>query len=494
MTGSVIEMAPVQQSSTRSGRESFDRIDMGARIEEGQLYQQQRTRNKNDESETRTRDLNRGVEDTEGLDYPDGGFKAYLVLFGCFCGLTVCLGFINSIGAVSGYLSIHQLSNLPASTISWIFSIYLCLAYGTGIFIGSLFDKKGAFKILACSTALIFLGLMATANCVEVWQFILSFISLGVGNGIGLPPLVAVINQWFFKKRGQAIGIATCGGSAGAILFTLTLRHLYFEFGFVWAMRTVAFMCLTLMSIATALAKERITRDPKSKPNRHQQQIDDEIAFEKSFWDRVLQALDPHRLNNLDLKFCFLVTGAFMGELSLILTLTYFPSYAIARGFSESDSYLLLTVWNATGILGRWLPGYVSDKLGRFNVNIIMILGLNICLFVIWLPFGGKGLNVLYAFAALGGFYSASVLSMVPTCLAQITLASELGKKYSIVNAFMSVGNLVVIPIGASIISKGSIHDYNMFVVLVACLALGAFIFWTLSRFMIVGTKLNIKV
>lgn len=418
--------------------------------------------------------------DSEGLDYPDGGLKAYTVLFGSFCGLVVCLGFINSIGVVQAYVSLHQLAHLPATTIAWIFAIYLCLAYGTGIFVGSFFDKKGAFWLLVLSTIFIFVGLMGTASSVQIWHFILSFIALGVGNGVGLPPLVSVINQWFFKKRGFCIGMATCGGSVGGVVFPFLLRYLYTHYGYVWALRILAFVCLGLMLTSVVFAKERITRDPKPK-------LDLTLA---EMWRRF----DFHRWKNIDLKFWYLAAGGFMAEMSLILVVTYFPSYAIVHGTSESDSYLLLTVWNSTGILGRWLPGYISDKVGRFNINVLMLCGFNLCIFVMWLPFGGHGLRVLYPYAALGGFFSASVLSMLPVCLAQITAAKELGKKYSIVNAILSVGNLVVVPVGASIINGESPHDYDRFVVLVGVLSVLGTFFWVLSRYMIVGMKLNGKV
>lgn len=426
-------------------------------------------------------------DEDETLDYPDGGLQAYLVLFGSFCGLIVCLGFINSIGVVQAYVSLHQLAHLPASTIAWTFSIYLCLAYGSGIFIGSLFDKKGAFWLLVFSTGFIFMGLMGTASSTHIWHFILSFIALGVGNGVGLPPLISVINHWFFKKRGACIGIATCGGSIGGIIFPILLRYLYSRYDYMWAIRIVAFVCLALMLLSVVFAKERITRDPKIT---EQEQGNKLLAA----WNQFIHNFNKEQLQNVDLKFWFLVVGAFMAELSLILVVTYFPSYAIVHGTSESDSYLLLTVWNATGVLGRWLPGYISDKLGRFNVNVLMLLGFNLCILVIWLPFGGVSLRVLYTYAALGGFFASSVLSMLPTCLAQITVSKELGKKYSIVNAFLSIGNLVVIPIGASIINQGTAHDYDMFVILVAVLSVLGTVFWTLSRYMIVGLKVNVKV
>ena len=141
--------------------------------------------------------------------------------------------------------------------------------------------------------------------------------------------------------------------------------------------------------------------------------------------------------------------------MSLILLVTYFPSYAIAQGASESTSLLLLTVWNATGILGRWIPGFVSDIYGRYNVYVFMLILYCLCIFVLLYPFGSSE-KILYAFAGVGGYCSGSILGLLPTCLSQITPVNEIGTKYGILNAVLSLANLFGIPIAASIIKDGT--------------------------------------
>lgn len=420
------------------------------------------------------------VETTE--EYPDGGWRAYLVVFGSFLGLIVNMGLINSIGAIQAYVSTHQLAHVPASSVAWIFSIYLAVAYVVGIFIGPIFDRHGSLELLVAATILIFAGLMGTASSSKIAHFILSFIAIGVGNGIGLPPLVSVINHWFLKKRGNCTGIATSGGSAGGLVFPLLLRHMYSTAGFVWAIRTLAFVCLGCMICAVLLAKERFSREPEPENNV------------ESKWKKFQNKVGLFSLNKLqDKTYALMIAGVFCTELALVLILTYFATYAIAQGVSESTSYLLLTVWNATGILGRWLPGLASDFYGKFNVNIVTLFGLDLCVLLLWLPFGSS-LKALYAFAAIGGYFSGLILSMVPSCLAQISPVSEFGERYGILNAILSIGNLVGLPIGAAIIGNGSVHNYSVFVGLVGALLIVGTILWIFSRASVVGTRFNVKV
>ncbi|KAL6454210.1 MCH5 Riboflavin transporter MCH5 [Candida maltosa Xu316] len=419
-------------------------------------------------------------------DYPDGGIKAYSVILGSFMGLVVNLGLINSIGAIQAYVSTHQLSGLKETSISWIFSIYLSLAYAGGLVVGPLFDRKGPLEILIVSTAFIFLGLMGAAQSVEIWQFILSFISLGIGNGLGMTPLIGVISHWFSKKRGNCTGLATSGGSVGGLIFPLMLRHSYVVYGYVWAIRILAFTCLGFMICSICLVKERFRVDKTSQDEEEQSSSVKKISFEV-----LISKIKG--MNAKDFKYIYVILGAFFAELSLVLLVTYFASYAIANGVSESTAYLLLTVWNATGILGRWIPGFISDIYGRFNVNIVMLFSYCLCILVLLYPFGAS-LKVLYAFAGVGGYCSGSILGLLPACLSQITPVNEIGTKYGILNFILSLANLFGIPIAAAIIKNGTPKEYDNFVVLVGCLAVAGTLFWSCSRVAIVGFKLNVKV
>lgn len=164
---------------------------------------------------------------------PDGGFKAYSVLVGSFFTILTNLGLINSIGAIQAYVSQHQLEGISAISVSWIFSIYLCLAYGVGLVTGSIFDKKGPLGLLIVSTILIVAGLFGAADSKTVYQFILSFMAVGISNGLSLTPSVGVINHWFSNKKiGTIQGLSTSAGSLGGLAFPLLLRYLYPNYGF----------------------------------------------------------------------------------------------------------------------------------------------------------------------------------------------------------------------------------------------------------------------
>lgn len=432
-------------------------------------------------------------EAEDNKEYPDGGIKAYLVVTGSFGGAIVCLGLVNSVGAIQAYVSTHQLASLSASSISWIFSIYLSLTYALGLITGPIFDYKGARNLLIIATLFVFGGLMAAANSTKVYQFILSFICLGIGNGVGLTPVVSVSNHWFLKKRGFITGLVTSGGSLGGLVFPLLLRYLFDKYDYVWALRVLAFVCGGCMLMTTILSRERFLREKPSKtehPLISRSENGKTLQFNyQTLITRISRATKKHR----ERTFILTIIGAFCTELSLVLTVTYFVTYALAQGIPEPTGYILLAIWNACSIPGRIIPGMLSDHIGKFNVHILMIAGESILVFVNWLAFGDN-LKALYVFACLGGFFLGLILGMIPACIAQISAVSEFGERYGLLNFCLSFGNLIGVPIGAAIIDDGSSYNYSMFVVLVGCLMVTGTLFYAMARVNLVGYGINVKV
>lgn len=414
---------------------------------------------------------------------PDGGLKAYSVVLGSFIGLVANFGTLNSMGAIQAYIATHQLEGIKTSTVSWIFSIYLAVSFANTIFVGPFFDVKGATWPLILGTIMVFGGFMATANSTTVPQFILSLsICVGLGNSLNIAPLVGVLSHWFDGKRGVAMGIATVGGSVGGMVIPLMLKSLYVKVGFVWAIRCLAFFCVGCMMFSITLCRERVSRKLGA--------YDDNLKY-KGIFGQLKELFELRSL--LDPKYAFFIIGTFFVEVSMMSLLTYLATYAITQGMKESDSYVLLTIFNATGILGRLVPGYMSDKLGHFNVMVLMLIGFSSTLLVIWLPFG-YNFAALYAFAAICGFFSSSILSLTPACLASITPVYKFGQRYGLMYFFVSAGNLFGIPLSAAIIGNGSKHNYDMFAVYCGAFAVVGTACWIVSRYCIVGFRVNVKV
>ncbi|KAK5774239.1 hypothetical protein RI543_004528 [Arxiozyma heterogenica] len=414
----------------------------------------------------------------EDKEFPEGGLKAYSVVFGSFMGLIPVFGLINSIGAIESYISKNQLASVGSSTVSWIFSIYLSIGFFSCILAGGYFDRNGSKRLLMIGTILYVGGIFALADCKALWQFILAFSVLtGLGTGILMTPLVSVIATWFNRKRAMATSVATAGGSVGGIFMPPMLRKLYTQVGFQWAIRILAFICLACLLFSVVLCRER------QKPI---------VNSLDSIWDTIKWYFNSsfNIRYFAEPKFLFTAFGMSLVEISLTTSLTFIASYSLEMGNSVTTSYNIIMASNIVGILGRYIPGYVADKwMGRFNIMITTNFVCFILNLVIWLPFG-KHVIALWIYICLYGFFSGSVLSMTPVCIGQISRTDDFGKRYATAYCLQAFLIIPAIPIGGAIIGNGSKVGYDNFIIYVSMIMLAGTLCFSLTRYFCVGMKL----
>ncbi|ODV58303.1 MCT family MFS transporter [Ascoidea rubescens DSM 1968] len=421
--------------------------------------------------------------DGDSIEFPDGGFRAWLVVFGSFLGLCTSFGLFNASGAVQSYVQYHQLKDYNVSTISWIFSIYSFITFSFSVFSGLLFDKRGSNLPMIIGAIFMSGSYFCLANCEKYYQFLITF---GILNGIGtsfcFTASISVVSHWFSVKRAFAMSIATIGGSVGGGVFPLILREMYPKIGFSWSMRTIGFIVLGTQFVSAALIKDRLPRKPKTMVimNNNNSNNNNNNSENKSFQFNYFK----------ELTYSLFVAALLFIELYVFIVLSYLASYAMAKGFSDSQGLLLLTITNLSGIPGRVILGYLADKYGRFNVICFVTFMSCLTVWVMWLPFGSN-LTCLYLFSALWGFFSGSILCLSPACCGQISKTENFGKRYGTAYCVASFGSLVGLPIGGAIIGKSaSSQGYTNEVIFAGLIGTVCLLFLCLSRYSIAGHRL----
>ena len=96
--------------------------------------------------------------------YPEGGFRAYSVVFGSFCGMLAGFGLLNTIGTYQAYLATHQLAHYSESEVGWIFGLYAFLSFFCGVQIGPVFDAKGPRWLIFAGSVFLVGGMLGVAN------------------------------------------------------------------------------------------------------------------------------------------------------------------------------------------------------------------------------------------------------------------------------------------------------------------------------------------
>lgn len=388
--------------------------------------------------------------------YPEGGLRAWLVVFGSWSGLMASLGIANTMGTFQNYISEHQLSHYSDFSVGWIFSVYAFMTFILGVYIGPIFDKHGPRYLVLAGSICITVSMFCLGECTTYWHFLLDFGFLaGLGTSLLFTPCFAVVGHYFKEKRGSATGIAATGGAMGGIVFPLTLQKLIPELGFAWSCRILGFILILLCTIANILLRSRLppAKDAEAKP-------DFRIFKQRTFSVTVL--------------------AVFLIEWALFIPLTYITSYAIQKGFSRTFSYQILPILNTGSVFGRWLPGYVADRIGRYNASIIVLAITIVAVLGIWLPAGGTTAG-LVIFALLFGFASGSNISLTPVCVGQLCETENYGRYYASCYTVVSLSCLTGVPIVGAIIALDG-GSYWGLIVFVGTCYVGALLALTVAK------------
>ncbi|KAK3710979.1 hypothetical protein LTR37_010000 [Vermiconidia calcicola] len=348
-------------------------------------------------------------EDEKNFPGDHNALSAWIVLLGSFLALFPSFGLMVSIGTFQDYWQFHQLSNYSSQNIGWIPSVFVYLSLALGICFGPLFDRYGPRWIMFGSslayTAMIFL----LAECKEYWHFMLCLGILGGPAAAALTTTaLAVVSHWFKAKRGLASGVAMVGNSFGGVVIPMVLRGTLEKYGYAWAVRIVGLIFVACLVGANLLVR------PRFKPSPDAKKVD---IFSLELFGET--------------SFTFLTVSVFAIEVVLFGALGILPTYAsLSTDYPPETGFYLIATMNGVSCIGRIIPGFISDIVGRFNVLGVMMVMTLIFMLVIWLPFGHTSLAALYVFVAFFGFGTGSWMAMTPACLGELSGPHHFGRYF----------------------------------------------------------------
>ncbi|EZF31018.1 hypothetical protein H109_01657 [Trichophyton interdigitale MR816] len=397
----------------------------------------------------------------------DTGWTAWSQVLASFFLFFNTWGVVTAFGVFQTYYEHNLLDHLSPSTISWIGSTQSFLLLFFGTIAGSLFDAGYTRQLLMVGWVLIPLGLMMTSIASQYWQiFLAQAICMGLGFGSVFVPCVAVLPQYFKKRRAIANGLAATGSGIGGLVYPIVFRQMQKSLGFPWATRVLGFIVFATMSISVSLLKMRF------KPAER----------------RSLVQLSAFR----DPVYSLFCVSQFCGFLGLYNMMVYIQPYAIDEGIMGTDlAFYLLAILNSASTFGRIIPNYFVDLIGPFNVMIPMAF----CSGIIALGWiGVHTTGSIIVIVILYGFFSGAFVSVPPVVLISITPdLRDFGTRLGMTFVFNSIGTLAGTPIGGAIIHASGNQYLGVQLLAGSCLLMSG-ILLVIARLVKSGPKLFIHV
>lgn len=255
-------------------------------------------------------------------------------------------------------MSLEQEFAWNRETISGAISLNLLLFGLAGPFLGRLMDVYGAKRISVITLILSVAGAGGSVFMQEPWQMYL-FWGLLIGAGSGGTSMImgsALINRWFHKHRGLALGILGAAFSSGQLVFTPVLMQINVHEG--WRAATL-FIAVALGLVALPLVLKFLRDDPESKGL---------LPFgDNGFHGTVLKPdRNPMRSAMSSPQFWLLASSfGVCGLTTSGLLQTHLIPHGIEHGFTEMTMAMSLGVMGAADVFGTILSGWLCDRYGK---------------------------------------------------------------------------------------------------------------------------------
>ncbi|KAM0799815.1 MFS transporter, MCP family, solute carrier family 16, member 6 [Usnea florida] len=335
---------------------------------------------------------------------PDGGYG-----WVCVASVFIINGFTWGIKTYGVYLA-HYLSAKiypDASSIDFAFigGLNFSMAMLVAPIVTILARICGTQAPMLLGAIILAAGYITASFAHRIWQLYLSQgVLVGFGVGFVSIPSIAILSQWFEKKRSLASGIGSAGSGIGGLIFSFATQAMIDNLSLAWSLRITGIIAGTMNVIAALMIRNRnkIIKPPQ-----------------RGFDTKLLRRYDV----------LLLLSWSFISMLGYITILFSLSDFARSIGLSASKAAAVSAFLNLGTAIGRPLVGVASDYFGRMETAGVLTLICGIMCFAVWLPATSYGVTILFVIIS-GAFFGVFWMTIGPITFAEV-IALELRRPVS---------------------------------------------------------------
>ncbi|KIW75119.1 hypothetical protein Z517_11891 [Fonsecaea pedrosoi CBS 271.37] len=325
---------------------------------------------------------------------PDGGY-GWVCLACCFSINCFTWGAVASYGVfLSYYLTVDAFPESRPLDYAFIGSFNFGIAMLAAPLITRLARSFGIKLPMLAGGVMFGGGFIAASFATQIWHLYLSQGALvGLGVGFVYVPSIAVLSQWFARRRSLANGISAAGSGIGGLMFSFAIGAMIEHLGIGWALRITGIIALLANLVAAVFIRDR---NSVIRPKQH--------PFDLDLVSRIDVLL--------------LLSWAFLSMLGYIALLYSLSDFSLSIGLSRQQATQVTAFLNMGTALGRPCIGVASDRFGRFGVATSLTLICGLACLVIWIPATSFGVTVFFGIlsgAILGVFWMYLSRQSVPS-------------------------------------------------------------------------------
>ncbi|XP_060085060.1 monocarboxylate transporter 12-like [Ylistrum balloti] len=433
-----------------------------------------------------------GEEDVEEELVPDGGWGWWCVV-GCTLSHFVTSGLERSGGVI--LLELQEKFNSGAAATAWVISLSSTLRLLFGPISSMLSNKYSCRSVVVMGGLLVSIGVFVSGFGPSIVFLYFTYgLFCGLGKSLAYTPGLVIVGQYFKRKRGLAVGLATAGGGVGTLFIPPIINRLFKELRFTGAMMILSGLSLQLCIAGSlymplnkyrALFQRRTTdlNSTKRTSIQHDKELHSNLSVGNAAPKVKFSVLGmlkctlcshkntvkhPREHTKKKLIDCSLMRNPSFSSLCVAIlflalafnsVLVFIPSLAYSIGLTRLQGAYVLSIAGIFDTIGRLASGVVLDveRVKRFRM-----LVYNSALFLLsTLTFALAYIETfvqLAVIAALYGLLIGTYTSQKSVILADILGSGALSSSFGILICFQGVGTLLGPPITGWL--KDNLHSF----------------------------------
>ncbi|MDP7588743.1 MAG: MFS transporter [Dehalococcoidia bacterium] len=347
----------------------------------------------------------------------------------------------------------------------------------TGPIAGYLVDRMGTRFMVFSGLLILTMGFYLFSQVQNLWMFYLAYFIMSVGQGqAGWITVMTLLNHWFVRHRGMAMGLAMMGMGIGALILVPLIAWLIDPEADRLGWRRTAEI-LAVVTLVSAIVLPKIIRN---KPEDVGDYPDGEppvpVTATQGEPEEELELTIGQALRTQ--AFWAISFGHGFGSMVVLATMSHLGLLMQDVGYGLQIAGWIITIQTAVAIVFQFFGGWIGDRIPK-NIALFMfttIQGIG----VVFLTLGPDIMN-FYIFAVLFGIGFGGRTPLTTAIRGEYFGRASFGKILGISTVPMNFLLLIAAPLAGFM--RDELGDYDMAFLLLASLnTLGAALFLIARR------------
>jgi MFS family permease len=285
------------------------------------------------------------------------------------------------------------------------------------VLMGRQVDRFGIMLPALCGAVLLGLAYVGAGLSPNIWMLSIAYAVVGLGASATFGPIVADVSHWFDRRRGIAIGIASCGNYLSGAIWPPIVQFFIASHGWRTTHIGVGLFCIAAM-VPLALMLRRPS--PVGA-----------VAAGGGAQQRGALRLAPNTLQAL------LAVAGVACCVAMAMPQVHIVAYCADLGYGVARGAEMLSLMLGLGVISRVGCGYLADRIGGLGA---LLIGSVLQAFALVLYFLFDGLTSLYVISALFGLFQGGIIPMYAIIVREYFTPAEAGARVGIALMFSLLG------------------------------------------------------